>query len=68
MGHSFLYRRKRKRYYEKIPTEVQDYGKIYDNLYDVIFNGAEKVVKDEEVVRVLEVIEEATKVAKEAKS
>lgn len=53
---------------KKIPTEVQDYGKIYDNLYDVIFNGAEKVVKDEEVVRVLQVIEEATKVAKEAKS
>lgn len=52
---------------KKIPTEVQDYGKIYDNLYDVLFNGAEKVVKDEEVIRVLEIIEEATQIAKEAK-
>lgn len=41
--------------------EVQDYGKIYDNLYDVIFNGREKVVKDEEVIAVLEIIEEADK-------
>ena len=52
---------------EKIPTEVGDYGIIYDNLYDVIFNGQEKVVKDEEVIEVLKIIEEATKVAKEAK-
>lgn len=52
---------------KKIPTEIQDYGKIYDNLYDVIFNGAKKVVKDEEVVEVLRIIEEATRVAKEAK-
>ena len=51
----------------KVPTEIQDYGIIYDNLYDVIFNGGEKVVKDEEVVEVLRIIEEATKVAKEAK-
>lgn len=52
---------------KKVPTEIQDYGLIYDNLYDVIFNGGEKVVKDEEVIEVLRIIEEATKVAKEAK-
>lgn len=52
---------------KKVPTEIQDYGIIYDNLYDVIFNGGEKVVKDDEVVEVLKIIEEATKVAKEAK-
>ena len=52
---------------KKVPTLVQDYGKIYDNLYDVIFNGAEKVVKDEEAIEVLRIIEEATKHAKEAK-
>lgn len=51
----------------KVPAEVQDYGLIYDNLYDVIFNGKEKVVKDEEVIEVLRIIEEGTKVAKEAK-
>ena len=52
---------------KKVPTEIQDYGIIYDNLYDVIFNGGQKVVKDEEVVEVLRIIEEATKVAKEVK-
>ena len=49
---------------KKVPTEIQDYGLIYDNLYDVIFNGGQKVVKDEEVIEVLRIIEEATKVAK----
>lgn len=52
---------------KKIPTIVQDYGKIYDNLYDVIFNGADKVVKDDEVIEVLKIIEEGTRQAKEAK-
>ena len=52
---------------KKVPTEIQEYGLIYDNLYDVIFNGGEKVVKDEEVIEVLRIIEEATKAAKEAK-
>lgn len=47
------------RHDEEIPLEVQDYGKIYDNLYDVIFNGGEKIVKDEEVIIVLEIIEAA---------
>ena len=48
-----------------MPTEIQDYGLIYDNLYEVIFNNAKKVVKDQEVVEVLHIIEEATKAAKE---
>lgn len=51
---------------KKIPTEIGDYGIIYDNLYDVIFNGGEKIVKDEEVIEVLRIIEEATTKAKEA--
>lgn len=52
---------------QKVPTEIQDYGMIYDNLIDVIFNDGEKIVKDEEVIEVLRIIEEATKKAKEAK-
>ena len=51
----------------KVPAEIQDYGMIYDNLYDVIFNGKEKIVKDEEVIEVLRIIEEGTRIAKEAK-
>lgn len=50
----------------KVPAEVQDYGIIYDNLYDVIFNGGEKIVKDEQVIEVLRIIEEGTAKAKEA--
>ena len=50
---------------KKVPTEIGDYGIIYDNLYDVIFNHGEKIIKDEEVIEVLTIIEEATKVAKE---
>lgn len=52
---------------KKVPTEIGDYGILYDNLYDVILNGGEKIIKDEEVIEVLRIIEEATKVAKEAK-
>lgn len=51
---------------KKIPTEIGDYGIIYDNLYDVIFHHGQKVVQDEEVIEVLRIIEQATKEAKEA--
>lgn len=51
----------------KVPTEIGDYAIIYDNINDIIENGAEKLVKDEEVITVLEIIEAGTKVAKEAK-
>lgn len=48
---------------EKVPVGCAHYERIYDNLIDAIQNGAPKVIKDEEVVRVLEVLEEATSVA-----
>ena len=54
----------------KVPVEVGDYGAIYDNIHDMMTLGmdkVEKVVKDEEVIEVLKIIEEATKVAKAAK-
>ena len=49
---------------EKVPVGCAHYERIYDNLVDAIENGAEKVVKDEEVVKVLEILEAATEVAK----
>ena len=49
---------------EKVPVGCAHYERIYDNLLDAIENGAEKVIRDEEVVRVLEILEEATDVAK----
>ncbi len=52
---------------EKVPTEIGDYGLIYDNIQDVIDGKAEKVVKDEEVIAVLEIVNKGIEVAKEAK-
>ncbi|MGL9730974.1 Gfo/Idh/MocA family oxidoreductase [Enterococcus sp. DIV0756] len=51
----------------KVPVEKGDYGLIYDNILAVLAGNAEKMVKDEEVVAVLEIIEAAMTVAKEAK-
>lgn len=49
---------------EKVPVGCAHYERIYDNLVDAIENGGEKVIKDEEVIKVLEILEEATEVAK----
>lgn len=35
---------------DKIEAPVGDYGKIYDNLYDVIKNGSEKLVSDDDTI------------------
>ncbi len=40
------------------------YERVYDNLVAAIETGAEKVIRDEEVIRVLEILEEATEEAK----
>jgi len=44
---------------EKVPTEITEYGKIYDNLYDVINHKAELIVKEEQVLLILKIVEEA---------
>ncbi|HIR27134.1 MAG TPA: Gfo/Idh/MocA family oxidoreductase [Candidatus Choladousia intestinigallinarum] len=49
---------------EKVPVGCARYERIYDSLVDAIENGKEKCVRDEEVIRVLEILEEATEVAK----
>lgn len=49
---------------EKVPVGCAHYECIYDSLIDAIENGGEKCVRDEEVVRVLEILEEATGVAR----
>ena len=43
------------------------YEKIYDSLIGAIEQGEEKCVKDEEVIKVLEILEEATETAKSHK-
>ena len=49
---------------EKVPVGAAHYERVYDNLVDAIENGAEKIIKDEEVICVLEILEEATEIAK----
>lgn len=49
---------------EKVPVGCAHYERIYDSLVDAIEHGGEKCVKDEEVIRVLEILEEATRTAK----
>ena len=49
---------------ERVPVGCARYGRIYDSLVDAIEHGGEKCVRDEEVVRVLEILEEATDVAR----
>lgn len=49
---------------ERVPVGCAHYERIYDSLVDAIERGGEKCVRDEEVVRVLEILEEATAVAK----
>ncbi len=44
---------------EKIQTLTGDYGKYYDNIYQVMTRGAELFVKTEQAVEVLRIIEAA---------
>lgn len=49
---------------EKVPVGCAHYERVYDSLVAAIEHGAEKVIRDEEVVKVLEILEEATDVAR----
>ena len=42
-------------------TPLGDYGRIYDNLYEAIKNKKEKIIKDEEALLLLEILEAGTK-------
>lgn len=42
---------------EKVVSERGDYGRVYDQLYEVIINGADKQVKDEETMLQMHILE-----------
>jgi hypothetical protein len=44
---------------EKVPSEVTDYGRLYDDLHEIILHGQPKIVKDEQVLAVLSILEAA---------
>ncbi|WP_035051100.1 Gfo/Idh/MocA family oxidoreductase [Carnobacterium pleistocenium] len=43
---------------EKVVSEIGDYSHVYDGLYESIINGKDPLVKDEETIRQLEILEE----------
>lgn len=44
-----------------IPSIMGDYGRVYDNVYDVLVNGAEKFVTDEQMCHVIATLENGFK-------
>lgn len=50
---------------EKVISEVGDYGRIYDGVYETIIKGKEKIVNDEETIRQMEILEEGMDQIKE---
>lgn len=46
---------------EKVVSEIGDYSRVYQGIYETIINGAEKIVKDEETIRQIEILEEGIK-------
>lgn len=50
---------------EKVISEVGDYGRVYDGVYESIINGKEKIIKDEETMRQMEILEEGINHIKE---
>ncbi|MGG7179374.1 oxidoreductase [Clostridium paraputrificum] len=48
---------------EKVPSEVGDYGRVYDELYATIVEGKEPVVKDEETLCVMKILETGARMA-----
>lgn len=45
---------------EKVVSEIGDYSRVYEGLYEAIINGKEKIVKDEETIRQMEILEEGS--------
>lgn len=46
---------------EKIPSPLGDYGRVYDSLFEVITKGQSKLVSDEEVLILMELLETGAK-------
>lgn len=49
---------------EKVISEVGDYGRVYDDLYEAIINGKPKQVTDEETLLQMEILEKGVEACK----
>jgi predicted dehydrogenase len=50
---------------EKVISEVGDYSRVYEGIYETLINGADKVVKDEETILQIEILEKGISQIKE---
>ncbi len=53
---------------EKVVSEVGDYSRVYQAIHDSIIRGAEKMIKDEETIRQIEILEEGIRRMKESQA
>ncbi len=44
---------------EKVVSEVGDYSRVYQDIYDTLVHGKQKTVKDEETILQIKMLEEA---------
>lgn len=42
---------------EKVISEIGDYSRVYEGVYETIIHGKEKIVKDEETILQIEMLE-----------
>lgn len=50
---------------EKVISETGNYGRFYEGIYETIMNGKDKIVKDDETIRQMEILEEGINQIKE---
>ena len=46
---------------EKVMSEIGDYSRVYEGIYETLINGAEKIIKDEETLLQMNILEEGIK-------
>ncbi|MEO2685641.1 Gfo/Idh/MocA family oxidoreductase, partial [Enterococcus faecium] len=53
---------------EKVISEVGDYSRVYEGIYETLVNGAEKVIKDKETILQMKILEEGIKGIQESEN
>ncbi|MBM7616982.1 putative dehydrogenase [Weissella uvarum] len=57
-GQLVYYNQNHDRIEKTVPTIPGDYGRVYDAVYDTLVNHAEKLVSDEQMLSVIEILEQ----------
>jgi len=50
---------------ELVISEIGDYGRVYDEIYETLIHGKKAVVKDEQTLKVMEILETGIKTLKD---